>query len=47
MFRKIGDFFKKIPDRIKNAPNDEKAAYGAIGLGVILLITGIVLTVLK
>lgn len=45
-FNKVINFFKRLPDTIKNAPNDEKAAYGAIGLGIIFLIVGIVLVVL-
>ena len=43
IFRNITDFFKKLPEKIKNAPVDEKAAYGSVGLGIVLLITGIVL----
>jgi len=43
IFRKIADFFKNLPEKIKNAPTDEKAAYGAVGLGFVLIITGIVL----
>lgn len=46
IFRKIADFFKRLPETIKNAPVDEKAAYGSVGLGVVLLITGIVLIAL-
>lgn len=46
IFRKIGDFFRNLPSTIKNAPIDEKAAYGAFGFGFIILIVGIVLTVI-
>lgn len=46
IFKKIADFFKNLPETIKNAPNDEKAAYGAVGLGFILFVTGIVMIIL-
>lgn len=46
LLEKMGDFFKNLPDTIKNAPVDEKAAYGAVGIGFIMLVAGIVLTVI-
>ena len=36
------EFLKNLPDTIKNAPNDEKAAYGSIGVGALLFIVGMV-----
>lgn len=45
-FNSIIDFFKNLPDTIKNAPNDEKAAYGAVGAGILCAIMGIVLIII-
>ncbi|MFO8016394.1 MAG: hypothetical protein R6U32_04790 [Candidatus Woesearchaeota archaeon] len=51
-FRSIPDKLKALPDKIKalpetvkNAPPDEQAAYGAVGLGSLLFITGLILII--
>ena len=36
------DFFKTLPQTIKNLPQDEQISYGAITVGVILMITAII-----
>ncbi|MCX8147310.1 MAG: hypothetical protein N3D84_02485 [Candidatus Woesearchaeota archaeon] len=44
--KKVQDFVSNLPTIIKNAPMDEKIAYGAIGLGIIFILTAIVLAIL-
>ncbi|MCX6706632.1 MAG: hypothetical protein NT001_00645 [Candidatus Woesearchaeota archaeon] len=39
----LKEFFGDLPDTIKNAPIDEKIAYGVIIVGLLFLIVGIVL----
>lgn len=39
----LKDFFGDLPDTIKNAPTDEKIAYGVVIVGLLFLIVGIVL----
>ncbi|MFC1753761.1 hypothetical protein ACFL96_10280 [Thermoproteota archaeon] len=39
----ITKFFKNLPDNLMKAPVDEKIAYGAIVLGFVLVIVGIIL----
>lgn len=46
IIQKINKFLNDLPNNIKNAPKDEKIAYGAIGAGIILLIAGSVLLLL-
>lgn len=43
LHKKIQEFFGDIPDIIRNAPTDEKIAYGVIIAGIVFLIVGIVL----
>lgn len=45
MLKKVTDFFKNLPDMIKKAPFDEQAAYGVVGVGILLLIVGLVLLI--
>jgi len=54
LLKKVQDFFKRLleiiknlPNTIKDAPQDEQIAYGAIGLGILLLLIGIILIIIK
>jgi hypothetical protein len=44
-FQNMGPVMKKAPDWWKKLPQDEQISYGALGLGHVLLIVGIVLLI--
>lgn len=46
LINKAIEFLQNLPETIKNAPRDEQAAYGAIGVGMLFFLIGFVLVIL-